>query len=137
MEAQSSPVSQELTMAEAVDRRLGMSAPEEESPPSDLESSLEDTEVSPEEAAIIAKWMNLKVVIPHHYPPGSEEPKLLAEYARRESPETKVVILKAGESFSYDHDKVFAQNQDRLMSMNCFIKYGNYTNTNKLTNWAK
>ncbi len=44
---------------------------------------------------------------------------------------------KKGESFSYDHDKVFAQNQDRLLSMNCFIKYGNYTNTNKLPNWAK
>ena len=44
---------------------------------------------------------------------------------------------KKGESFEYNHDEVFASNQDRLMSMNCFIKYGNYTNTNKLPNWAK
>ena len=44
---------------------------------------------------------------------------------------------KKGESFEYNHDEVFALNQDRLMSMNCFIKYGNYTNTNKLPNWAK
>ena len=43
---------------------------------------------------------------------------------------------KKGESFEYNHDEVFARNQDKLMSMNCFIKYGNYTNTNKLPNWA-
>ena len=44
---------------------------------------------------------------------------------------------KKGETFEYNHDEVFAVNQDKLMSMNCFIKYGNYTNTNKLPNWAK
>ncbi len=44
---------------------------------------------------------------------------------------------KKGETFEYNHDEVFALNQDRLMSMNCFVKYGNYTNTNKLPNWAK
>ena len=44
---------------------------------------------------------------------------------------------KKGETFEYNHDEVFAVNQDKLMNMNCFIKYGNYTNTNKLPNWAK
>ena len=44
---------------------------------------------------------------------------------------------KKGETFEYNHDEVFAVNQDKLMSMNCFIKYGNYTNTNKLPNWVK
>ena len=43
---------------------------------------------------------------------------------------------KKGESFSYDHDQVFARNADRLLSMNCYIKYGNYTNTNKIPNWV-
>jgi len=43
---------------------------------------------------------------------------------------------KKGESYTYDHDQVFANNQDRLLSMNCFIKYGNYTNSNKLPKWA-
>ena len=43
---------------------------------------------------------------------------------------------KKGESFTYDHDQVFAQNQSLLLSMNCFIKYGNYTNSNKLPKWA-
>ncbi len=44
---------------------------------------------------------------------------------------------KKGETFKYNHDKVFARNQELLLSMNCFIKYGNYTNSNKLPNWAK
>ena len=44
---------------------------------------------------------------------------------------------KKGETYSYNHDAVFAQNQTRLMNMNCFVKYGNYTNTNKIPNWAK
>ena len=43
---------------------------------------------------------------------------------------------KKGESYTYDHDQVFAKNQSKLLSMNCFIKYGNYTNSNKLPNWA-
>ena len=43
---------------------------------------------------------------------------------------------KKGETFKYNHDEVFARNQNLLMSMNCFIKYGNYTNTNKLPKWA-
>ena len=42
---------------------------------------------------------------------------------------------KKGESFTYNHDEVFANNKTRLLSMNCFIKYGNYTNSNKLPNW--
>jgi len=43
---------------------------------------------------------------------------------------------KKGESFTYNHDQVFANNQTRLLSMNCFIKYGNYTNSNKIPTWA-
>ena len=50
---------------------------------------------------------------------------------------TIVFTNKKNETFKYNHDEVFARNQSRLMSMNCFIKYGNYTNTNKLPNWAK
>lgn len=44
---------------------------------------------------------------------------------------------KKGESYTYNHDEVYANNVERLLQMNCFIKYGNYTNTNKLPNWAK
>ncbi len=44
---------------------------------------------------------------------------------------------KKGEKFEYDHDAVFSINQERLLSMSCFNEYGNYTNTNKIPNWAK
>jgi len=44
---------------------------------------------------------------------------------------------KKGESYTYNHDEVYANNSERLLQMNCFIKYGNYTNSNKLPNWAK
>ncbi len=43
---------------------------------------------------------------------------------------------KKGDQYTYDHDQVFANNQTRLLSMNCFIKYGNYTNSNKIPTWA-
>jgi hypothetical protein len=44
---------------------------------------------------------------------------------------------KKGEKYTYNHDEVFALNQDRLMSMNCYVKYGNYTNSNKIPTWAQ
>ncbi len=44
---------------------------------------------------------------------------------------------KKGETYEYNHDEVFAKNQEKLLSMACFNEYGNYTNTNKLPNWAK
>ena len=43
---------------------------------------------------------------------------------------------KKGESYTYNHDQVFASNQSKLLNMNCFIKYGNYTNSNKIPTWA-
>ena len=43
---------------------------------------------------------------------------------------------KKGETYTYNHDEVYANNSERLLSMNCFIKYGNYTNSNKLPSWA-
>lgn len=44
---------------------------------------------------------------------------------------------KKGETYKYNHDEVFALNQERLLSMPCFNEYGNYTNSNKLPSWAK
>ena len=44
---------------------------------------------------------------------------------------------KKGESYEYNHDEVFATNQEKLLSMACFNEYGNYTNSNKLPSWAK
>lgn len=44
---------------------------------------------------------------------------------------------RKGETYKYNHDEVFALNQERLLSMPCFNEYGNYTNSNKLPAWAK
>ena len=44
---------------------------------------------------------------------------------------------KKNETFTYDHDEVFASNQEKLLSMPCFNEYGSYTNTNKIPNWVK
>ena len=40
-------------------------------------------------------------------------------------------------TYSYDHDAVYSANQERLDTMNCFQKYGNYTNSNNLPTWAR
>ena len=44
---------------------------------------------------------------------------------------------KKNETYTYDHDEVYSKNQEKLLSMACFNEYGNYTNTNKVPNWAK
>ena len=44
---------------------------------------------------------------------------------------------KKGETYKYNHDEVFALNQERLLSMPCFNEHGNDTNSNKLPSWAK
>ena len=40
-------------------------------------------------------------------------------------------------TFEYNHDDVYSINQERLESMECFQKYGNYTNSNNLPTWAR
>jgi L-ascorbate metabolism protein UlaG (beta-lactamase superfamily) len=54
-------------------------------------------ELSIDEAALVAKWMKLKVVMPTHYTLGSDEPAQFEAAMMRESPTTKVVTLKPGE----------------------------------------
>ena len=44
---------------------------------------------------------------------------------------------KKNETYTYDHDEVYSNNQEKLLSMKCFNEYGNYTNTNKIPKWAK
>ena len=43
---------------------------------------------------------------------------------------------KKNETYTYDHDEVYSNNQEKLLSMACFNEYGNYTNTNKIPKWA-
>ncbi len=54
-------------------------------------------ELSTQEAALIVKWMNLKAVIPHHYPPGSPLTKEFKKAVKKESPETRVIVLDGGD----------------------------------------
>ena len=44
---------------------------------------------------------------------------------------------KKGDVCTYDHDKVYNDNKERFESMNCFAKYGSYTNTNNLPTFAR
>ena len=57
-------------------------------------------ELSPEEAALVTKWMKLKVVMPTHYTFGSDEPQQFAEAVSHHSPSTKVMVLQPGEEVS-------------------------------------
>ena len=52
----------------------------------------------------------------------------------------KVIIEftnKKGITYKYDHDQVYAVNQDKIENMECWHKYGNYTNSNNLPTWAR
>ena len=44
---------------------------------------------------------------------------------------------KKNETYTYDHDAVYSVNQERLNNMECWHKYGNYTNSNNLPTWAR
>ena len=47
------------------------------------------------------------------------------------------VETKSGNKFAYDHDAVYSANQEKLESMDCWHKHGNYTNSNNLPTWAR
>ena len=44
---------------------------------------------------------------------------------------------KKGDVIKYDHDAVYSFNQEKLETMECFTKYGNYTNSNNIPTWAR
>ena len=44
---------------------------------------------------------------------------------------------KKGITYKYDHDAVYSANQEKFETMNCFQKYGNYTNSNNLPTFAR
>ena len=59
----------------------------------------------------------------------------------RKSLSGKNVIItftnKKNETYTYDHDAVYAANQEKFENMECFHKYGNYTNSNNLPTFAR
>ena len=42
-----------------------------------------------------------------------------------------------GITYKYDHDSVYAVNQEKIEAMECWHKYGNYTNSSNLPTWAR
>ena len=44
---------------------------------------------------------------------------------------------KKGETNKYDDEAIYSMNQDKLETMECFTKYGNYTNSNNIPTWAR
>ena len=40
-------------------------------------------------------------------------------------------------TYTYDHDAVYSANQEHFETMNCFVKYGSYTNSNNLPTFAR
>ena len=44
---------------------------------------------------------------------------------------------KKGITYTYDHDAVYAANQEHFETMNCFQQYGSYTNSNNLPVFAR
>jgi len=56
------------------------------------------TELHPDEAALAAEWLDSDIVIPMHYPPGSEKPERFREHCRERgvAEETDVQLLSPG-----------------------------------------
>ncbi len=44
---------------------------------------------------------------------------------------------KKGITYTYDHDAVYSANQEHFETMQCFQKYGSYTNSNNLPTFAR
>ena len=44
---------------------------------------------------------------------------------------------KKKESVSYNHDDIYSAHQERFETMECFQKYGNYTNSNNIPAFAR
>jgi L-ascorbate metabolism protein UlaG (beta-lactamase superfamily) len=61
------------------------------------------TELPPDEAALVAKWLGVKVAMPIHY--RFDEGALFAKELKRRAPKVKAVLLKPGESFRFGGGK--------------------------------
>jgi len=59
------------------------------------------TELYPEEAALVAKWLGVKAALPIHYR-FAEEGARFAKEIKRQAPKIKPVLLKAGETYRFD-----------------------------------
>ena len=44
---------------------------------------------------------------------------------------------KKGETYTYNHDDIYSVHQERFETMECFQKYGNYTNSNVVPKFCR
>ena len=61
------------------------------------------TELYPDEAALVAKWLGVKVAVPIHY--RFDEGARFARELRRQAPRVKPLLLKPGDSYRFGQDK--------------------------------
>jgi len=61
------------------------------------------TELYPEEAALVAKWLKVKAAIPIHY--RSDEGERFAKEVKKRAPSIRTVLLKPGECYQYPKGK--------------------------------
>src|SRR5574337_336188 len=61
------------------------------------------TELHPDEAALVAKWLGVQVALPIHY--RFDEGARFARELRRHAPRVKPVLLKPGESYRFGREK--------------------------------
>lgn len=61
------------------------------------------TELYPDEAALVAKWLGVKVALPIHY--RFDEGARFARELKRQAPKVKAVLLKPGESYRVGPEK--------------------------------
>ena len=47
------------------------------------------------------------------------------------------VTFADGRTYKYDHDKIIEQESDRLLAMNSWTKYKNYTSSTNVPVWAR
>ena len=50
---------------------------------------------------------------------------------------TVITMTTSKGTFKYNHDEVYNEFQEKFDTMNCFIKYGNYTNSNVIPAFAR
>ena len=50
---------------------------------------------------------------------------------------TVITMTTSKGTFKYNHDDVYTEFKERFDTMNCFIKYGNYTNSNVIPAFAR
>lgn len=67
------------------------------------------TELYPDEAALVAKWLGVRVVLPIHY--RFDEGLRFAKALKKAAPRTKAVLLKPGEAHAFPARSAPAQNQ--------------------------